>query len=335
MDTARHLDAAEKPQVMAGLALALGFTAYGLFAKRRQLGESGPRPSSERSKWNWWNLSRRIVDNIWKKNIPFIAAGAAFYGFLALPAGLAVLVSLFLLFFDQDAIRRVVQAAGHVVPGYVTDLLSSPHSRQTLGIGLVVTLALDLKTVFSGSSCMLTAFKLIYGEKTKQGFIHRQMTILVLTAVSVPFTIASLVLIALLPIVFSFLPLSAPTKTIVSIGRWPFLVVLFWIVLAAIYRFAPNRPTQRWQWLSWGTAAAIVLWIGGSALFTLYMSKFLPSDRTYGAIGVVIIVLAWLNFTAFVVLLGAQIDIEIEQEREMAASNTSMARHPSRMSPRG
>lgn len=311
---------ANKPTVMAGAALALALTGYGILEKRRigrrpTVEENAPTLPSEIPKRDWWNLSRSVAGNISQKHLSFIAAGAAFYAFLAIPAGLAVLASLALLVFDTSVVHRFIQPVEQMVPPYVIRLLSDPHSRQTLGIGLVLTLAIDFWSVLSGSSCMLTALRLVYGERSKPSFINRQMIILVLAAITVPFALVSLALIVVLPAIIDLVPLSEFAKPTILLVRWPILVVLFMTVLAAIYRYAPHRAAQRWQWVSWGAVVATALWIGGSAVFSFYVREFVPYDQSYGALGSIISLLAWLNFTAFIILLGAQINAEIEQQQ--------------------
>ena len=317
MRTDHHPHSSENPKAMVGFALAIALTAYGIVAKRRAPREQSLNWPSKRPPRDWWKISRRVVDNISKKKLSFIAAGAAFYGFLAIPAALAVSTSLCLLIFDRDAVHRGLQPVEHMVPPYILRLLADPHSRQTLGIGLLVTLAIDLWTVLSGSSCMLTALRLVYGEGNRLSFVSRQMTVLVLAATTVPFAMASLGLIAVLPAVMDVLPLSPSAKIAISVIRWPILVVLFMTVLATVYRCAPHRVAQGWQWASPGAVVAIVLWIAASAAFSVYVSEFLPYDRSYGALGSLMALLAWLNVTAFAVLLGAQINAEIEHEHQI------------------
>jgi membrane protein len=267
------------------------------------------------TKRNWQKFFLRVARGISQKNLTLIAAGAAFNAFLAIPATLAVLASLSLLIFDPLDVQRSVRPVAYLVPSYVIKLLSSPHSRQALGIGLLVSVIVDLKSVLSGGSCMLTA--LGFGEKSKRGFINRLVAVLVLAAVTVPFVLVSLLLILVLPSVLEVLPLSPLAKTDISVVRWPILMGLFMIVLAAVYRYAPQRMEQHWRWTSRGAVVAMVLWIAGSIGFSAFETDFVPHDPTYGALGSIMGLLAWIYFTAFTILLGAQIDAEVERERQV------------------
>jgi membrane protein len=123
-----------------------------------------------------------------------------------------------------------------------------------------------------------------------------------------------LALVAVLPAVIDLLPLASYSKLIASIVRWPVLVALIIVSLSAIYRFAPSREQARWSWVSWGAAAATVLWLVGSVLFSLYVSKIATYDKTYGSLGAVVALLMWLYLTCYVILLGAELNAAIEHQ---------------------
>ncbi|HWI25669.1 MAG TPA: YihY/virulence factor BrkB family protein [Stellaceae bacterium] len=315
----------KKPTAMVGAALALGLTAYGIVAKRRASAPGIARkrsPARSSTKGSW----RRFVLRLWRdtsqKNLTFIAAGAAFNAFLAIPATLAILASLSLLIFDPLDVQRTVRPVAHLVPPYVIRLLSSPHSRQTLGIGLLFSVTVDLWSVLSGGSCMLTALGLVYGEKSKRGFINHQIAVLVLAAITAPFVLLSLLFILVLPSVLDLAPLSPLAKTAISVGRWPILMGLFVAVRAAGQRYAPHRMQQGRRWMSLGGVVAMLLWTAGSIAFSVFVTEFVPYDQTYGALGSIMGLLAWLNFTALAFLLGAQIDSALEREHQISSDES-------------
>jgi membrane protein len=272
-------------------------------------------PAGPSTKRNWGKLFLRVVRDVRQNNLTFVSAGAAFNAFLAIPATLAVLASLSLLIVDPIDVQRSMQPVEHLAPPYVIRLLSAPHSRQTLGIGLLASVAIDLGSVLFGSSCMLTALSVVSGEKGKRGFINRQVAVLVMATITAPFVLVSLLLILALPSVLEVVPLSPLASTAISVGRWPILMGLFLTVRAAGNRYAPHRVEQRWRWGSWGALVSMLLWIAGSIAFSVFVTGFVPSDPTYGALGSFMGLLAWLDFTALMILLGAQIDAEIERDR--------------------
>jgi membrane protein len=310
-----------KPRVMTGAAVALGLMAYGIAAKRRGgAQEPPPESSSATLRRNWRKISTRVARGLLQGHISFVAAGAAFYGFLAIPAALAVLTSVSLLIFGASAVQFGVRPIAHITPPYVMNLLSDPHSQRTLTTGLLVSLAIDVGSIYSGAACILTALKLVYGEGNKRSFIDHQMTVLALTAITVPFMLLSLALLLVLPAVIDLAPLSLSAQKIILIARWPILLALFMILLATVNRFASHRTEQRWRWLSWGAALAAAVWILGSAILSIYVTDFVPLDQSYGGLGAIMGLLTWLNLTALAVLLGAQIDTEIERERAIGES---------------
>jgi len=104
--------------------------------------------------------------------------------------------------------------------------------------------------------------------------------------------------------------------------RWPILAGIFILALAIVYRYAPDRTEPKWQWISWGAAAATALWLAGSIGFTIYVSKVGSYDKTYGSLGAVIILLLWFYLTAYVILAGAGLNAEIERQSRRGAALT-------------
>jgi membrane protein len=264
-------------------------------------------------KQGWWNFLKRVKVDISQKNLGFLAAGVAFYGFLALVSGVAVLIPLCGLLLDPDVMQRLIQVLQGILPGEAVTLLSEPHTGQALGIGLLFGLAVDLWSVHSGGSCLLTAFELACGEKTNRSLFRHETIVLMLAATTMLFVLVSLTLIAVLPGVLEASSISWLGKTIFLVIRWPILVALIMTEFALIYRYAPHRPEPRWRWASGGAVFATLLWIAGSALFAVYVSEVKLPHNNFGALGAVVVLLIWLNLTAFVILLGARIDAVIER----------------------
>ena len=128
------------------------------------------------------------------------------------------------------------------------------------------------------------------------------------------FGTAALALLAVLPAALALLPVPPSWGEVLGFVRWPILAGVVILALAIIYRYAPDRVEPRWQWISWGAAAAAALWISGSIGFTMYVSKIGSYDKTYGSLGALIILLLWFYLTAYVVLAGAELNAEIERQ---------------------
>jgi membrane protein len=321
-----------KGTVAIGTAVVLGLTALGIAHRRQQTaedarhvqapdgrGRAASRPSDV-PKSGWLDILARVKDDISEKNLSLVAAGAAFYALLAIPSAITALVSLYGLAFDPADIQGQVQGLAGIMPSEAIKLLSdqlqalSSHSSSALGIGLLLSVSLALWSARSGTSSMIAALNIAYEEAEKRSFIWFQVIALGLTAGIVLFMLFALGLVAVLPAVIDLLPLGELGKTLSSIIRWPILLVTIMIGLAAFYRYAPSRREPRWRWVSWGAVAATVLWIAGSALFSLYVAKFAGYDKSYGALGGVVVLLMWLYLSAFVVLIGAELNAEIEHQ---------------------
>jgi membrane protein len=161
---------------------------------------------------------------------------------------------------------------------------------------------------------LMTAVTVCYGEEEKRGFVSFNLRALALGAGLALFGTAALALVAVLPAALTLLPVSHTLGEVLGLVRWPILAGIFILALAIVYRYAPDRAEPKWQWISWGAAAATVLWLAGSIGFTIYVSKVGSYDKTYGSLGAVIILLLWFYLTAYVILAGAGLNAEIERQ---------------------
>lgn len=272
-----------------------------------------PRPG-------WKDILTRVGRRVSRDNISIIAAGAAFYAFVAIPSALTALVALYGLAFNPDDVQQQISGMAGVLPGDAINLISSllktvtSNSNSKLSISAAIAILVALWSARSGTSSMITALNVAYGEEEKRGFIKFQVVALGLTACAIAAAIIALALIAVLPAIIGLLPLGNAGKAIAAIVRWPILIVLVVVALAAMYRFAPSRDQPRWRWVSWGAVLATVLWIVGSALFSIYVGQFASYNKSYGSLGAVVVLLMWLYLTTFAVLLGAEVNAEMEHQ---------------------
>ena len=134
-----------------------------------------------------------------------------------------------------------------------------------------------------------------------------------------------------MPAILSGIGLGDVGRTVASIIRWPLLALLFMAGLAVLYRLAPDRDNPEWGWTSLGAIVATILWLVGSALFSFYTANFASYNETYGALGAVVVVMLWLYITAYVVVVGAEVNAELERQ---TAVDTTVGRRR-RMGRRG
>src|SRR5258708_2494362 len=272
----------------------------------------------------WKDILVRVYRNISNDRIVEIAAGVTFYAILAIFPGLAAFVSVYGLIADPNTISSVLNSLSGVLPAGVIDvigdemqhLMSQP--RSTLGTTFLVSFGLSLWSANSGIKAMFDALNIVYHEKEKRGFLK-------LNAVSLAFTLAAmisgvvvLILVAVVPVAVdrlgTYLGLHEETAWLVKVLRWPVLLVLVSFGIAFLYRYGPSRETARWRWLSWGSVAASLLWLGASMLFSWYASSFATYSKTYGSLGAVIVFMTWIWISCIAILLGAELDAEMEHQ---------------------
>ncbi|MDT8386563.1 MAG: YihY/virulence factor BrkB family protein [Thiogranum sp.] len=269
----------------------------------------------------WKPVLRRVRHKVSDDDIGLVSAGVAFYGLLALFPALAALVSVYGLLSDPAQVTEQFSQLRTVLPGQAYELLqtqlqqlTSPASSNALGVGLILAILLALWSATKGTKSLIKALNIAYDEHEERGFLRLNAVAFTLTLFLVLLGILVVGLIVALPIVLNFLGLGAIAETAVNWLRWPLLAAMVLFGLAVIYRYAPDRRQARWQWVSWGSGIALLLWLIASGLFSYYVSNFGNYNATYGSIGAVIILLMWLFITALVMLLGAELNAELERQ---------------------
>lgn len=261
-----------------------------------------------------------------KDNVSALAAGAAFQTLLTIFPALAAAVSLYGLVADRNMVERQIMVIQGVLPPeaitliatWLHALVQAPATR--FGLGLIVSVLLALWSIWSATGMLMTAVTVCYGEEEKRDFVSFNLRALALGAGLALFGTAALALVAVLPAALTLLPVSHTLGEVLGLVRWPILAGIFILALAIVYRYAPDRAEPKWQWISWGAAAATVLWLAGSIGFTIYVSKVGSYDKTYGSLGAVIILLLWFYLTAYVILAGAGLNAEIERQSTRGAA---------------
>jgi membrane protein len=268
---------------------------------------------------DWRTIVACVLRRISKDNLSVLAAAVAFYALLCLFPALTAVVSLYGLFTDPAMVERQAAAMEGILPAeaiklvatWLQALLEGPPSR--FGIGLVVSVVLALWSAWSATGTLMTAVNICYGEDEKRGLIWFNMEALILSAGLAVFAVAAIGLVAVLPATLELLPVSAALHAVITLVRWPLLAGLAILALAIVYRYAPARTQPRWQFVSWGAVIATLLWIAASIAFTGYVSTIGSYDKTYGSLGAVIVLTLWFYLSAYVTLIGAEVNAELER----------------------
>lgn len=267
----------------------------------------------------WKDVALRVKGEVKEDQVPLLSAGVAFFLLLALFPALAALVSLYGLFADPDQVAQQVRDLTGSLPedarGLITDQLESITSEQQgIGVTLAVSIAAALWAASSGVKHLIGAVNAAYDERESRGFLKLRGLSLGLTIGAIAFAAVAIGVIAVLPALADELPFGSLGQTLVQIGSYAGLAIGFALGLAVLYRYAPDRDAPRWQWVSWGAVIATGVWILGSVAFSVYVSNFGSYGETYGSIGAVIVLMLWLVVTAFAVILGAEVNSELEAQ---------------------
>jgi membrane protein len=265
-----------------------------------------------------------VAFRIWKtqssENIGLLAAGVAFYGLLSLFPGITAAMALAGLFTDRTFLLHTPSEIGSILPSEAREIVMgqlhevASADESALGIAFVFTLGLALYSASRATSNLIIGLNVIYEEDEKRGFVALALRTLLLTLALIFVLLIALALIAVLPAVAEIVP-NAPVLTeAVLMLRWVVLFLLGVGSIAVLYQFGPSRRNAKWRWLTPGAFIACFFWIVGSIGFSVYVQSFGSYNETFGALGGVIVLLTWLWLSAFIVLLGALIDAELEAQ---------------------
>jgi len=274
----------------------------------------------------------RVKQEAKDDKVAMLAAGVAFFGLLALVPALVAFVSLYGLVAEPATISRQVGDALDAAPREVRNLVDeqltsiAEQSGGAAVLGVIVGLVLALWSSSSGTAHLVDAINVTYDERETRGFLRRRGLSLALTLGAVIFMAGVLATITLVPALIERLDLGLVGSLVANVGRWVGLAAAMMVALAVLYRVAPDRDAPQWRWASPGAIVATLVWLAASALFAVYTANVANYNETYGALGGVVVVMVWLFISAAVVLLGAELNCELE--RQTVADTTIGRRTP-------
>jgi membrane protein len=268
----------------------------------------------------WKDILLRIYRSISEDRIVAISAGVTFYALLAIFPAIAAMISLYGLFADPATINQHVETLTGFVPGGGLDIIREQidrvvsQGRRTLGLTLVTGLAISLWSANAGIKALFDALNVVYHEEEKRGFFKLNAVSLAFTLGAIVFLLLAIAVMTVLPALLEGLGLSGASELLITIGRWPALLVTVSFAIPLIYRYGPSRDEPQWRWITWGSAFAAVGWLVASMLFSWYAENFGSYNTTYGSLGAVIGFMTWVWISAIVILVGAKINAEMEHQ---------------------
>ena len=283
----------------------------------RGKGADGPLKIPPRG---WKDIIFRVFRQVGQDNVGLMAAGIAFYGLLAVFPGIAACMAIAGLVTDPSTIVDQFETYGQLLPRQAAEIIIGQASEVAgssgggLGIAAAAGFMITLFSASAGIRSMVQGLNVAFGVTEKRNIISFHAVTIVFTVLLIAGLLIAIALTVILPALFAALPLPGRLETLVSLLRWPILAAFVVFGLSVIYRYAPCRPRTKWRWITPGAVAACVLWVAGSFLFSVYVSNFASYNETFGSLGGVVILLMWLWLSAFIILLGAEIDSEMEAQ---------------------
>jgi len=292
----------------------------------------------------WKDIAWRVYEGIQSDRVLLVAAGVTFYALLALFPATAAIVSLYGLFADAGTVSDHLALVSGFLPAGALEVIGDQARRvatqgqATLGITFFGTLALALWGANAGTKAIFDALNIIYKEREKRSFVVLTLRSLAFTAGSVALALLAMAGIVVVPVALRLLGVpSGSGTTFLALLRWPLLYIAILFALACLYRYGPSRTEPQWRWVTWGSAIAGGIWIIGSLLLSWYLANFGNYNATYGSLGAVIGFMVWIWLSTIIILLGGEINAEMEHQtakdttegggKPMGARGAQMADH--------
>ena len=268
----------------------------------------------------WQDIVWRVLKRLGSDNVSLVAGGIAMYLLLSVFPGLTALVSIYGLFATPTAVVRHMQDFAGVLPPGVWEIFNTQlqelvrNDQGTLTAGATLGISVALWSARSAMSALMTAANIAYGEREKRSFVIQVLLSCSFTVAAIMGFMAMVTLGVIIPVVLKALGASQGVRTVAAVLRLAVLWCMAVLGLAVIYRYAPSRERAQWRWVTWGSAIAATLWLIASALFAFYVQLLGSYGKTYGALGGVIVLLMWFYISSLAVVLGAEVNAEMERQ---------------------
>ncbi|MGF7163459.1 membrane protein [Rhodoligotrophos appendicifer] len=286
-------------------------------------GRSAEKPSSMPAK-GWKDILFRVYREFSDDRLLAVAAGVTFYMLLALFPAIGAFIAIYGLFADPVQIQGHLSALSGVLPeGGITIIGEqvqslSAQKGSTLGIGAVTGILISLWSANTGMKAVFDALNVVYEEEEKRSFLRLNLISLSFTLGCMVIGIVAIAGVVFVPIILNAVGLGGSVQgVVISLVRWPLMLLFFAAAIAVLYRYGPSRSRAKWRWVTWGAILAAVLWLGGSALFSWYVSNFGSYNETYGSLGAAVGLMMWMWLSTSIVLLCGELNAELEHQTAM------------------
>lgn len=269
-----------------------------------------------------WKLLIRSKNQIGNDHLQILAAGVAFYFFLAFFPAIAAFVSIYGILIDPAEVESQIREFASFLPDQIQAFITqvgeqvSARPNRDLGFGIALSIIISIGSANKGAKALFDGLNVAYDQKDRRGFFTKTGLTLLFTFVSVILGLLAVALVAGFPAIAQALPIPESIKGLADALRWPLAAVCAAILISFAYRVAPDRKFHDWSHIKWGAIVATFLWLVGSGLFSFYVSHFNSFGKTYGSFAAIVIFMLWLFMTAFTILVGAEINSELEKQQD-------------------
>ena len=269
----------------------------------------------------WKDIASRTYKRTWDDNVGLVAAGVAFYSFFALLSLLGLIVLVYGFVADPVTVIDHIRSLTGVLPTDVAFIIGDQlmnavkASEKTKGLGILLAFLVATYGGTNGAASVITALNIAYEEEEKRSTIRVNLMALSITAGAVLMAVVALLAITATGYLRELLP-HLPAVLII-LGKIVSYVLLFLGAAAAaatLYRYAPDRRKAKWQWITPGSLFAALAWLALTLGFGIYVANFGNYNKTYGSLATVVILVTWMYFSAYVFLLGAELNSELEHQ---------------------
>ena len=288
---------------------------------------------------SWWRLLVNVYKEIGEDHVGLISAGVAFYGLLAIFPGIVAAMAIAGLVMDPQTVVTQLEGLSRFLPqeaaGIVIDQAIAVAGSESGGLGLAALFGIlvALYSASKGVTSLMDGLNVAFEVEEKRGLIKYYLTAFALTIGLIVGFLLIIAILALLPVLLGIFRFGDFTQTLVGLIRWPVVLAVLALGLAVLYRYAPSRGPVPWHWITPGAGAACIFWLVGSVIFAIYVQNFGAYNETFGALGGVIVLLTWLWLSAFIVLMGAEVDSEIERQDKEEGSSAPPVRAAKAVTP--
>ena len=286
----------------------------------------------------WRDIASRTWQRVWDDNVGLVAAGVAFYGFFGLLSLLAMIVLFYGLVADVQTLIGTMQTLTRILPNDVAALIGDQlvqamkSSEGQKGLGLLIAFFVALYGGTNGAGSIITALNIAYEEKEKRSLLKFYLTAMAMTLVAVVLAVVTLAGVTVATQLDAVVPDASPLS--VAAGKavaYAALLLVTSAVAATLYRFGPSREKARWTWITPGSLFTSVSWLLLTVLFGIWVTTVSDYSRTYGSLGATVGLLTWMYLSAYVFVIGAEINGEIEHQ----TAKDSTTGHPQPLGERG